>query len=161
MTPAAPTERQYRDVFGFVRRRVRSRSDAEDLTQQVFEDYAATLRKSAESAPPTLGWLYTVAQRRIADEARRHRRSLTVALTAIPDIAAPGNAYERRVAVALDRALAEMSEGQRRVVISRLLQGATFHEIAHKLDISEEACRMRFLRGLAHLRSELEKEGLP
>ena len=40
----------------------------------------------------------------------------------------------------------------------KLVQGRAFAEIAASLDVSEGACRMRFLRGLEQLRTFLERE---
>src|SRR5919202_2104695 len=62
--------RHYGDVYRFVRRRTRDHHEAEELAQQVFADAAASLR--ADGRPP-LAWLYAVAKRRFADEARRRR----------------------------------------------------------------------------------------
>jgi RNA polymerase sigma-70 factor (ECF subfamily) len=151
----------YREVFRFVRRRVGSVEDAEDLTQEVFANAAAALGRSADDgAGPTLGWLYTVARRRIVDEARRRARTRTVPLELVEDPAVQGDGYGDLVARSFDAALASMPEGQRDVVLGRLIQGRSFPELAGELGISEEACRMRFMRGLQHLREEFEKEGL-
>jgi DNA-directed RNA polymerase specialized sigma24 family protein len=46
------------------------------------------------------------------------------------------------------------------VVVLKLFHGLPFAEIASRLDISEEACRMRLSRGLATLRDHLEAEGV-
>lgn len=156
---ADPMPDAYRKVFWFIRRRVKSVEDAEDLTQEVFANASARLQEEL-SAPPTLAWLYTVAQRRIADEARRLRRSDSVSLESVLDPAAPANDYGDGVARTLDRGLATMPESQRRVVVGRLLQGRSFAELARDLSTTEEACRMRFARALQHLREEFEKEGL-
>jgi RNA polymerase sigma-70 factor, ECF subfamily len=156
---AGPTAAHYRQILRFVQRRVPSSQDAEDITQEVFLDMAASLAASAQAAPPTLGWLYTVARRRIADEARRRARTRTVSL----EVAAPPEtraAYGALVAHALDEALATLPEGQRRVVLERLIQGRSFAEIARSVGATEEACRMRFLRGVQQLRRELEQRGL-
>lgn len=151
---------QYREVLRFVRRRVRSYETAEDVTQEVFADAASTVIRSADTAPPTLAWLYVVAGRRIVDEARRHRaRRTTLPLELVEDPAAPAT-YGNGVAQALRAGLASMPEGQRLVVTGRLLRGRSFAELARELGASEEACRMRFMRGLQHLRSVFEEEGL-
>ena len=42
----------------------------------------------------------------------------------------------------------------------RLLEGRSFAEIGDALGVTEEACRMRFMRGLEQLRTDFEKEGL-
>jgi DNA-directed RNA polymerase specialized sigma24 family protein len=44
-----------------------------------------------------------------------------------------------------------------RVIALKLFDGLSFAEIAVRLDSSEEACKMRFSRGLAKLRTELER----
>lgn len=149
----------YSKVLRFVRRRVGSFDDAEDLTQAVFANAAARLDGS-ESEAPTLAWLYTVAKRRIADEARRRDRSRTVPLELVAEPAAAEVSYGQEVAKTLSASLATMPEGQRRVVVGRLLQGRSFSDLGRELGTSEEACRMRFMRGLQHLREEFTKEGL-
>jgi RNA polymerase sigma factor (sigma-70 family) len=156
----SPTTEQYRRVFRFVRRRVGSADTAEDVTQEVFASMAASLAVSARSAEPPLAWLYTVARRRIADEARRLSRGSVVSLELVEPAEDRTDAYGGEVARALDAAVAALPEGQRRVVLERLIQGRRFSDIAASLQISEEACRMRFMRGLQQLRREFEKEGL-
>jgi RNA polymerase sigma-70 factor, ECF subfamily len=149
----------YGEIFRFIRRRVASSADAEDLTQEAFASAAEALARSADTAPPTLGWLYTVARRRLIDEARR-RRSSIVPLELVRDVEAPSDQYGGNVARALESALGALTKAQRTVVVLRLLEGWSFAEIAGKVGATEEACRMRFMRGLEQLRTEFEKEGL-
>lgn len=148
---------QYRRVFRFVRRRVASVEEAEDLTQEVFANAAASLEGRGVGS---LAWLYAVARRRIVDEARRRGGSHTVSLELVAGPMAPEARYGAEVARALDSAVATMPEGQRRVVLGRLIQGLSFAELGGELGTTEEACRMRFMRGLQHLREEFRKEGL-
>jgi RNA polymerase sigma-70 factor, ECF subfamily len=133
---------------------------AEDLTQEVFASMADALADSERCAPKTLGWLYTVARRRIIDEARRNARGQTVSLEVVPDPETVDAEYGPLVAHALSAAVARLSEGQRTVLLLRLLRGESFADIAKQLGITEEASRMRFMRGLEQLRDEFEKEGL-
>jgi RNA polymerase sigma-70 factor (ECF subfamily) len=156
---SGPKLEQYRKVLRFVRRRVGSAEDAEDVTQEVFANAAVALDGGKVSSP-TLAWLYTVARRRIADELRRGDRSRTVSLEVVGDPVAAETAYGDEVARVLELAVAAMPEGQRRVVLARLVQGRSFAEIAREVGATEDACRMRFMRGLQHLREEFEKEGL-
>ena len=156
---ADPMRRHYKEILGFVRRRAGAGAEAEDIVQEVFVSAAEQLARSADSAPPTLGWLYTVARRRIVDEGRQRRRPDTVSLELVREPEADPE-YGEPVARAFDRALARLTEGQRIVVLLRLLEGRSFAEIAHRVSATEEACRMRFMRGLEQLRTELEREGL-
>jgi RNA polymerase sigma factor (sigma-70 family) len=158
MAARATTPGRHRDVFRFVRRRMRSAQAAEDVTQEVFADLARRL--DAADPPDSLGWLYTVARRRIADELRRQSRHRTLPLDLAGEIADGATEYGPSVAETLQDGLASMPNGQREVVVGRLLQGRGFAELARDLDTSEEACRMRFMRGLRHLRDEFTKKGL-
>jgi RNA polymerase sigma factor (sigma-70 family) len=68
--------------------------------------------------------------------------------------------YGVLVARSLQDALARLTAAQRDVVVLRLLRGLSFGEIAKRLVITEEAARMRFLRGLEQLREELKQAGV-
>ena len=151
-----PTEhafrRHYADVYRFVRRRARSDADAEDLTQQVFADAAASLR--CDGRPP-IAWLYAVARRRFADAARRDSRRAEVRLATETSLE-----YGPSVAASLRTAFERLPATQRNVVVLKLLRGASFAEIAAAVGTTEEAARMRFSRALRSVRADLEKEGI-
>jgi RNA polymerase sigma-70 factor (ECF subfamily) len=151
--------RHYDDVFRFVLRRSRDRQRAEDLTQQVFADAVAGLR-DLPSSPP-LAWLYTVARRRFADEARRDTLARRLKeLEPVPFGAGESRDYGSALTASLSTAIARLPDGQREVVVLKLLRGAKFAEIGAQMDISTEAAKMRFVRALEALRAELEEEGL-
>jgi RNA polymerase sigma-70 factor (ECF subfamily) len=158
--PAAEAfARHYGSVYRFVRRHGTSRDEAEDLTQEVFAAAVAALGEARVESPPPLRWLYTVAQRRLIDAARRGRlRATTAAVDEEPR--AHEAVYGSEVAEALARAVAELPESQRRVVVSKLWEGRSLAEIADRLGTSEAACKMRFARGLAQLRDRLKEEGV-
>jgi RNA polymerase sigma-70 factor, ECF subfamily len=151
-----PTEhafrRHYADVYRFVRRRARSDADAEDLTQQVFADAAASLR--CDGRPP-IAWLYAVARRRFADAARRDSRRAEVPVATEASVE-----YGPSVAASLRAAFERLPATQRDVVVLKLLRGASFAEIATAVGTTEEAARMRFSRALRSVRADLEKEGI-
>lgn len=146
--------RHYRQVYGFVRRRSPSDAHAEDITAEVFADAAAALDRFRPGATPVLAWLYTVARRRLADEARR--RSRVVDLAPVE----PQAEYGPEVAAVLRRAIAALPDAQRPVVVLKLIEGRSFREIAARLGISEAACKMRCSRGIERLREQLENEGV-
>jgi RNA polymerase sigma factor (sigma-70 family) len=150
--------RHYAHVYRYVRRRTGDHHRAEDLTQQVFADAVTALQPSPS---PPLAWLYTVAQRRFADEARRETLARRVsALRVVTEEASESREYGAEVAAALGSAIGRLAPGQREVVVLKLLRGAKFAEIGTRLGISTEAAKMRFTRALEALRTELEEEGL-
>jgi RNA polymerase sigma-70 factor (ECF subfamily) len=148
--------RHYGQLFRYIRRRTPDDFEAEDVAQAVFADAARRLGDFTPGASPVLAWLYTVAQRRLADRARRlahehaSRRELEQTRLAPAE-----SAYGPEVSAALRDAIAELPPTQRTVVVMKLLRGFSFAEIASGVGVSEGACKMRFARGLEALRDRL------
>lgn len=158
--PAAEAfERHYATVYRFVRRRTAGRAEAEDLTQEVFAAAVAALGEARVESPPPLAWLYTVAQRRLVDAARRGRLA-AVPTPAEEEPAVRDAGYGWEVAEALAGAVAALPESQRDVVVAKLWEGRPLSEIADRLGTTEAACKMRLARGLAQLRDRLKEEGI-
>lgn len=155
---AATLRDHYGTVYRFVRRRVSSREDAEDLTQEVFTAAADALQRARlDAGTPTLAWLYTVARRRLVD---RFRAAQPVTVELPDDLAQRERVFGIRVTRALIESLERLDNGQRTVVVQKLLEGRSFAEIAARAGVSEEACRMRFSRGLVNLRTLLSERGV-
>jgi RNA polymerase sigma-70 factor (ECF subfamily) len=152
---AGGVDEAYRAYYGHVYRyflhRTGNRSEAEDLTQDVF---AAAVRDLTGPAP-VLPWLYRVAQRRYVDALRRNGHSASCRLEDVLDSRESGEA----AGSALRAALRSLPPGQAEVVGMRLLQGRPFDEIAAALSTSEAACKMRFRRAMRTLRVSLERGG--
>jgi RNA polymerase sigma-70 factor (ECF subfamily) len=150
--------RHYEAVYRFVRSRA-PRHDAEDLTQEVFVAAVVALGDARVESPPPLQWLYTVARRRLLDQARRQR--LLPSTPAVDELGdAAQHAYAPQLAAALAQAVSGLTEEQRQVVVLKLFEGCTLAEAAARLSTSEAACKMRLARGLAQLRRRLAEQGL-
>jgi RNA polymerase sigma factor (sigma-70 family) len=148
--------RHYGQLYRYLRRRTGDHHRAEELAQQVFTDAVASLR---ETGSPSLAWLYTVAQRRFADEVRRVEAGRRAA--ALTSVAPAHEAeYGPDAAGAIRAAIGRLPEGQRQVLVLKLLRGARFAEIGAALGTSPEAAKMRFVRALEALRGELEEGGV-
>src|SRR5262245_35783871 len=148
--------RHYGHVYRYLRRRTGGHHRAEELTQQVFADAVASLREEESSS---LAWLYTVAQRRFADELRRGAAGRRAG--ALRPVGPAHQAeYGTDVAAALRVAIARLPEGQRQVLVLKLLRGARFAEIGEALEVSPDAAKMRFVRALETLREDLEEGGV-
>lgn len=159
--PAEPWRRQYGSVYRYVRRRAASRQDAEDLTQDVFEDAIEALGQARlDAQAPPLAWLYTVARRRLIDRLRSPAHARIAVDPADLSAADQERSYGPSIVDALVDALGSLDEAQRRIVVMKLLEGRSFAEIAAEVGATEEACRMRLSRGLAALRHQLEMKGV-
>jgi RNA polymerase sigma-70 factor, ECF subfamily len=148
------------EIYRYLRRRTKSSDQAEELTQQVFADAALTLSRMDASPASLVGLLYTIARRRFADEARRiGNHGERVPLEAIDD-ELPAPEYGSHLAHAIREAIAQLPDEQRRVVCLKLIEGCSFAEIASLTGATEAAAKMRFQRGLAAVRRELERQGI-
>lgn len=152
--------RHHAQIYSYLRRRTGDPHRAEDLAQEVFADAAAAL-SSGEWRPASMpAWLYTIAQRRFADEVRRRQKSAD----GIPlddfleEMPAPD--YGSDIAAALREAIARLPLNQRQVIAMKLLRGSSFSDVADAIDVSEAAAKMRFRRALDALRTELERQGI-
>jgi len=133
-------------------------SDAEELAVDTLGDIALGVQQNrfkAVGPGSFVGWCYTVARHRLADQFRSRREA---ALSASDSIAAPA-AADRDSASALHqtvrKTLDSMAEQHREILLLRHSSlGGTFGEIAKMLGISEEAARRRYHRA----RNRLEKE---
>jgi RNA polymerase sigma-70 factor, ECF subfamily len=160
---AGAFRRHYAQVYRFLRRRTPSDEVAEELTQAVFMHAAERLRHLERHGPPVLAWLYTVARRRLVDRARESARGPASIASLDEARARPvpsDQQYGTELARVLAEVLRELPEGQRHVVVMRLLEGRSFREIGERLGVTEAACKMRFSRGLEALRSELSRRGV-
>jgi len=106
--------------------------------------------------PPVLAWLYTIARRRFADEARRRGRERRL----IGKLSVRSSSEYEPVAGAIREAIAALPGGQAQVVVLKLVRGLTFAEIGAEVGLTEGAAKMRFVRGLERLRAELSERGV-
>ena len=152
--------RHHAQIYHYLRRRTGDPDRAEDLAQEVFTDAAAALARGDWQPESMLAWLYTIAQRRFADEARRRRRSsVGIPLDDVLD-ELPAPDYGPDLAHALREAISRLAPAQRQVVSMKLLRGSSFCDIATAMELSEPAAKMRFQRALTLLRADLEQQGI-
>lgn len=84
----SPTERMWRrfkdDLSGYLRRRLPTTQDADDVLQDVFHRIHRSSDRLAE-VDSARGWLYTIARRAVADFYRTRERTATHAAVPLDD----------------------------------------------------------------------------
>ena len=149
--------RHFDRVYAFVRHRVPRRSDAEDLTGEVFKQALAKLPRFEWRGVPFIAWLYRIAGNAIADHYTRVTRDRAASSAGDPGAeSAAAEAAERRAF--LYRAVRDLPEDQRRVVHLRFAEERSVAEIARALGKSEGAVKQLQFRALQHLRQRLERD---
>lgn len=158
-------------IYGYVVRRVEERSVAEDLTATAFERGLVAIQAGSFRNESFGGWLYRVAGNALVDHVRRGRRFVPPRTRAgdATGVDGPDGAdlVDDRALVALTaaierdalaRALAELPEDQRRVVVLRYLDGLETDQLAAALGCSRGTAAVRLHRALRSLRTVLERE---
>ncbi|HDL18730.1 MAG TPA: RNA polymerase sigma factor [Bacteroidetes bacterium] len=156
-------ETEQSGLFAFIRAKIRSLEEAEDLLQDVYVQALSSL--NALSAIDNLtGWLYTVARNRIIDWYRKKRlptisidasdengMSLKEILAAEIPESADESAQESLFRAAIT-AIEALPERQKTVFIQQVIEGRKFREIAEETEepvnilIARKQYAIRFLR---------------
>jgi RNA polymerase sigma factor (sigma-70 family) len=164
-------EREQPRLQRFIRSRVAQASDAEDILQEVFEEFVVAYRlmQPIEHAG---AWLFRVARNRITDLFRR--KGTRAAHEARPGIdtedgeisleellpspaEGPEAAFAREILLSeLEEAIAELPEDQRSVFIAHEFEGRSFSELAAKSGLSINTLLARKRYAVLRLRSRLE-----
>jgi RNA polymerase sigma factor (sigma-70 family) len=154
-----------RRVFTLAVYLLEDHEEAEDVTQEVLIQY---WRRGHEVASERLGaWLLRVTRNLCIDRirARSSRRSrLTVAgadwMLEAPDRnpGPEGRLRGSQLGEAIRRALADLAEPYRSVVILREIQGLAYDEISETLEMPLNTVRVTLHRARKKLRHELREE---
>lgn len=160
-----------KSLLGFIRKRVKSDADAEDILQDVWYQFSSVV--NAQPIEQTGAWLYKVARNKITDKHKKRSESLlddlfitdndeddTSDLQAIlmTDEVTPETAYLRNLFwEELFRALDELPEEQRQVFIWQEMDDMTFQEIAELTGVNVNTLVSRKRYAVLHLRNRLQQ----
>ncbi|HTK82172.1 MAG TPA: RNA polymerase sigma factor [Bacteroidota bacterium] len=168
-TTVATVGKERRRLFDFIRRRVRTDEDAEDILQDVFLQLTSSYNVTAPIEQLT-SWLFTVARNRIIDWYRKKRPASfsgnedpeegPVNLEEIlfdpgqhPDDIYDRSLFWRELADALD----ELPDEQREVFVMHELEGKSFKEIAEQTGEPVNTLLSRKRYAILHLRERLRE----
>lgn len=143
---------------GWLRGRVRTSQEADDLLQDTFLQMHRA-RHTYDARYPVEPWAFAIARHVWL----MHRRMLSrrpVATDSVDEmhvlIRAEAERYVEREHVR--RALADVNQSRRRPLIWHHVFGFSFREIAERLGIRESAAKLRSSRGVAELRDRLGRK---
>ena len=148
-------------VWSIVLKRVRDRSAAEDLTQEIFTEIWKTSGRYDPSIASESGFVAMIARRRAIDWARKQQR--LPEMEALPErgdfpapVEVPGVAMDRD---ALWKALETLPDETRRLFTLHFEQGLTHSEIAESTGLPLGSVKTRLRRGLLEARALLGRLG--
>jgi len=153
----------------FIRARVSTDEEAEDVLQDVWHQLVVTL--DAGPVEQVGAWLYKVARNRIIDRSRKPQNASLEALAAesqegtdlgiaellLRDDKTPRTEHlRRRFWEELSASLAELPEPQRSVFVWHELEGLSFEEIAELTGENPNTLLSRKRYAVLHLRARLQ-----
>ena len=154
-------------LLGFIKQRVSSNEDAEDILQDVFYQFAG----NTEPIEQATAWLYKVARNKITDSYRKKKLPLAEDVLGgadaesdnfewkellFPDDNNPETAFLRNLFWEnLQDALDELPAEQRSVFIQNEMEGIPFKDIAESTGISIATLISRKRYAVLHLRERL------
>ena len=156
-------------LFRFIRGRVPTNADAEDISQEVWYQFSRVIE--LEPIEQISGWLFRVARNRITDSYRKQKPDLLEDQTFEDE---SGEIYFRDILTAeplnpedqdlkdlfweeLFNALDELPESQRDVFIWNELEDQTFREISERTGINVKTLISRKGYAVKHLRTRLSE----
>ena len=151
---AAIYEAHFERVYAYVVRRVRDRTEAEDVTADVFHHALKRLPQFEWRGVPVAAWLFRIAANALIDRSKRaaHARGLPA-----PDEPADDGPEDVERGAQLFRLVDRLPPAQRHVVRMRFAEEKTIREVAAALGRSEGAVKQLQLRALQQLRAHMEE----
>jgi len=155
-------------LFRFIRGRVRSEEEAEDILQDVWVQLSRL--SNLEEVESISAWLYQVARNRITDTYRKKNTESLEELAfededgnldfkeiLLSDSQSPEDAFFKEIFWdALMQALDELPENQRQVFVWNELEDLTLQEIADKTNENLKTIISRKRYAVQHLRQRLQ-----
>jgi RNA polymerase sigma-70 factor (ECF subfamily) len=156
---AALYEDNFERVYAYVARRVRDRSEAEDITSEVFQQALANLSRFEWRGVPFAAWLFKIAANAIIDRAKRNAREIEPPATGDLFDETRHQEFENEIEqrTRLFKLVDTLPRDQRRVIEARFAEEKSIREIAGELGRSEGAIKQLQFRALEKLRSQLSE----
>ncbi len=150
-------------LLRFIRGRVRSEEDADDVFQDVLSQFVEAYRR-LERIEQVGAWLFRVARNKIADLYRKRKPTpaseladAPYLLEILPDITQEpeDGLMQEMIWDAIREAVDELPSAQREVFTWHEFDGLTFKEMAEITGDSENALRLRKYQAVQKLRKRL------
>lgn len=150
-------DRVYRHIYY----RVSNTADAEDLTQQVFIKAWQAIGRYKKTASPFLAWLIKISHNLVIDFYRAKKPETNIDFDSVatkpetdPAHLAEAHSSQQEIRQAINK----LHGDQQQVILMRFIEDFSYAEIATALGKSEGAIRVILHRGLAKLKTILDKD---
>lgn len=158
-------EQYYPRIYNYLRYRVNSVEDVEDLTSSIFEKAYANRDRYDSNKGAFSTWLFTIARNRLADYYRKHKQRSKWETNAEPpaDLVTAEPSPETRVVhqeaiVQLLQGLTQLSERDQEIISLKFAGKLSNIEIGKIMDMKEKTVSVALLRAVRRLRRQVKGE---
>lgn len=159
--------------LGFIRQRVRSQEEAEDILQDVFTNVLAASANVQKPIENIASWVFTAVRNRIIDSYRK-KRAETFSDMQTPGQAEDGvDAFEnflgdysaspendllrKTIWESVQAGLSELPDEQREVFVRNEFEGVSFREMSEETGVNINTLLARKRYAVLHLRKKLKE----
>ncbi len=142
-------------VMGYIRARIRSRADAEDIQSEVFEKILRKLDGFDPEKASLNTWIFTVTRNTVIDFYRRTKPSEELDENLSDDLELDEGLLNSETLSELAAALRKLPEQLRDIIVLRYYDGKPLTEIAGIMNLSYGAVKLRHQNAVLMLRNAL------
>lgn len=149
-------DRYHSPLYNFYAKLTGDRTLSEDLVQEVFLRILK-YRQSYEPGTPFRAWIYQIARNARVDHYRKTPRHITFEPEMVPPAMPKDAAQQSEEAALLHRALMQMPEEKREILILSRFQELKYEEIARLLGCELGTVKTRIHRAIQELRQTFKQ----
>lgn len=158
--------------LGFIRQRVRSQEEAEDILQDVFTNVLAASRNVQKPIVNIASWVFTAVRNRIIDSYRKKRAETFTEIMSPAGGEESSDSFEnflgdfttnpeselfrKTIWETVQEGLAELPDEQKMVFIRNEFEGVSFREMSDDTGVNINTLLARKRYAVLHLRKKLQ-----
>ena len=142
-------------VMGYIRARIRSSADAEDIHSEVFEKILRKIEDFDETKASLNTWIFTITRNTVIDHFRRTKPSEELDENLSDNIELDEDLLNSETLSELAAALKRLPEQMRDIIVLRYYDGKPLTEIAELMNLSYGAVKLRHQNAVLMLRQAL------
>lgn len=143
-------------VYGFFAYRVRSRPDAEDLTQQTFERAFKAWHRYDPSRASVATWLLVIARNLLIDHQRAGAGVNVSDDAELESVAGPADRHRLGLEPSIERALSELAPREQELIALRFGGDLSGPEISELTGLTLANVQQILSRSLRRMRASIE-----
>ncbi len=142
-------------VMGYIRARIRSSAEAEDLHSEVFEKILKKIEEFDPSKASLSTWIFTITRNTVIDHFRRSKPSEELDENLSDNVELDEDLLNTETLSELAAALRKLPQQMMDIIVLRYYDGKPLTEIAEMMNLSYGAVKLRHQNAVLMLRQAL------